>query len=108
MAVSDARQEAAATIARTHLSRQASRVLRYQVASRADALDVPRSLAELAADLTPVLGADEARAYAARITDQTYTLLVEGADAFGAYQEGMPRKPHLRPAAPSRSSTRGP
>ncbi len=83
-AVSDARQDAAATIVRTHLSRQASRVLRYPVASRADALDVPRSLAELAADLTPVFGADEARAYAARIIDHTYTLLVEGADAFGA------------------------
>jgi hypothetical protein len=84
LALSDVLLNATTAIVRAHLDRQASRVLRYPPASRADALDVPRSLAELAADLTPILGVDAARAYAARITDQTYTLLVEGADAFGS------------------------
>jgi HK97 family phage portal protein len=85
----DPRQDAAATIVRAHLARQASRVLRYPVASRADALDVERSLAELAADLTPVLGAADAWTAAARVTDHTYTLLVEGADAFGPDREKL-------------------
>jgi HK97 family phage portal protein len=81
------RQEATTAIVRAHLARQASRVRRYPVASRADALDLPRCVAELAADLTPVLGAADAWTYAARITDHTYTLLVEGADAFSASRE---------------------
>ena len=37
---------------------------------------------ELAVDLMPLLGIEVAARYAARVTDDTYTMLLEGKDAF--------------------------
>jgi len=77
-------QLAIATVTRAHLDRQATRLEKFPVEARAEALDHTRCTEELAADLLPIVGnRPEALTYAARITDHTYMLLVEGRDPFG-------------------------
>jgi len=73
-------------LVRASWSRQAARLGKVPSDARAEALDHARSTRELADDLEPFLGA-AATAYAARVTDDTYTLLLEGAEAFGAARE---------------------
>lgn len=80
-------QGAVVGIVRQHLQRQASRLLRHPVAERAAALDARRSIGELAADLTAVIGRSEALVYAARVTDHTIALLQQGDDAFAPDRE---------------------
>jgi HK97 family phage portal protein len=82
-----AAQAATATIVRAHLQRQASRLARYPADAKAEALNVGRCISELHADLTSVLGHHAALDAAVRVTDQTYTLLLEGRDAFAADRE---------------------
>jgi len=69
-------------VVRAHWMRQASRLARLPVEARAEALHPDRCTGELADDLTPLLGRAAALAYAARVTDDTYTLLLEGREAF--------------------------
>jgi HK97 family phage portal protein len=76
-------------VVRATWSRQAVRLAKRPVAERAEALNHARCCTELAADLRPILGADAAE-YAARVTDDTYVLLLEGADAFSADREIRP------------------
>jgi HK97 family phage portal protein len=78
-------QAAVATVARAHLVRQAARLQKVPVEARAEALDHTRCTEELAADLLPIVGnRPDAMTYAARITDHTYMLLMEGRDPFTA------------------------
>jgi HK97 family phage portal protein len=69
-------------IVRAHWQRQASRLARIGIGDRAEALNHPRSQLELTIDLAPLLGLERAAVYATRVTDDTYTLLCEGKDAF--------------------------
>jgi hypothetical protein len=67
------------------LVRQAARLQKVPVEARAEALDHTRCTEELAADLLPIVGnRPDAMTYAARITDHTYMLLMEGRDPFTA------------------------
>lgn len=83
----DNNQNAIAAIVRAHWTRQASRLARVPPDDRADALDRDRCARELAADLTPFLGRDDALIYAARVTDDTVALLLDGRPAFAADRE---------------------
>ena len=78
------------SIVRAHWARQRSRLERLPVDERAEALNHQRCTSELAADLSRHLGRGEAWTYAARVTDETYTLLLEGRQAFGADREPRP------------------
>ena len=82
-----AQQDQIAAIVRTSLARQATRLAKFPVAHRPEAFDHARCTRELAADLMSTLPRADAWAYAARISDHTYLLLVEGRDAFAADRE---------------------
>jgi len=81
--VAPADGQAAVTAAvRAAWTRQATRLAKVPAGAKAGAFDHTRYAAELTTDLTPVLGWALAAQYAARVTDETYLRLVEGADAF--------------------------
>ena len=69
-------------IVHQHWTRQASRLARFPVPARPDAFDQDRCTAELADDLTPIFGRRFATQYATAVSDDTYTMLLEGRDAF--------------------------
>jgi len=76
-------------VVRAALDRQARRLAKLPAVARAEALNPTRCTAELATDLTPILGR-RAWDYAATITDETYRRLLEGGDAFSAAREIPP------------------
>ena len=83
-------QEQAAIIVRAHLARQAVRLARYDTPeAKADALNIGRCVGELTDDLTPILGPLAALDCARRVTDHTYSLLLEGRAAFTADREDL-------------------
>jgi HK97 family phage portal protein len=69
-------------VVRAALARQAARLQKVAIDARADSLNHARCTSELAADLAPLLGRAGALEYAARVTDQTYVMLVERRDPF--------------------------
>src|SRR5262249_14393260 len=69
-------------VVRAALARQAARLEKLPVDARAAALNPDRCRRELAADLIPLVGRDQALAYAAQVTDETFELLVERREAF--------------------------
>jgi HK97 family phage portal protein len=81
------------SIVRTAWDRQEKRLGKLPLDERAAALDFDRCTRELATDLAALLGPEEAMVYAARTTDDTYTLLLNGEDAFAASRE--PRRCEL-------------
>jgi HK97 family phage portal protein len=89
-ALDDASAAAVEHVLRATWQRQAARLTKLPVAQRPEALNHARCTAELAADLLPILGRGGAQEYAARVTDDTYTRLLEGADAFAADREVLP------------------
>lgn len=80
-------QATTAVIVRAHLTRQASRLGKVPADMKAEALNVGRCISELHDDLSPLLGHHAALETAVRVTDHTYTLLLEGREAFAADRE---------------------
>jgi hypothetical protein len=79
-----------AAIVRAHLERQASRLARYATGEeKAAALDVGRCVGELTDDLAPIVGVRAALVCAARVTEHTHTLLLEGRNAFSYDREAV-------------------
>jgi HK97 family phage portal protein len=77
-----------AAIVRAHLERQASRLARYATGEeKAAALDVGRCVGELTDDLAPIVGVRAALVCAARVTEHTHALLLDGRNAFSFDRE---------------------
>jgi HK97 family phage portal protein len=81
------RHHQVAAIVRGALARQAARLGKFPVGQRPEVFDHDRCTRELAADLSALLPRAEAWAYAARVSDHTYVLLMEGRDAFASDRE---------------------
>lgn len=83
----DETHASATAIVRAHLTRHAARLAKVPADAKAEALNVGRCISELHADLSPLLGHHAALDAAVRVTDHTYTLLLEGREAFAADRE---------------------
>ena len=83
----DVTAEVVPIIVRAHWARQAMRLAKVPVSQRAGKLDPSRCATELATDLRVILTGEAATAYASTVTDDTYTLLLEGREAFDVKRE---------------------